>query len=321
MSSTHQLPFPSILRDGVSFFSFLLHNNLMNILQKIFTDYYEQILYTLHPRQTEIENINKMIHCGDPSFCGAMYACPHCDHLKFVPFRCHSRFCPTCGNKYAMQRTTSMSFKLIAVRHRHCVFTIDEILRDFFLKDRSLLDCLFHAVNSVVSRMFFKTNKSKNFTPGFIMVSILLAVILNGILISTVLFLKAALATMLSGATFIILITPSSEMRFVPPCSIYFSKNLAPLLKLLKPFATLNINMAFMFMLNLISVTQKLSLNTLADILDALLSLLPESIITMADRLLFIITATKMNSMFRKPFLSLFSSKGSSAISLKNISK
>lgn len=199
----------------------------MNILQKIFTDYYEQILYTLHPRQTEIENINKMIHCGDPSVGGAMYACPHCNHLKFVPFRCHSRFCPTCGNKYAMQRTTSMSFKLIAVRHRHCVFTIDENLRDFFLNDRSLLDCLFHAVNSVVSRMFFKTNKSKNFTPGFIMVSILLAVILNGILISTVLFLKAALATMLSGATFIILITPSSEMHFVPPCSIYFSKNLA----------------------------------------------------------------------------------------------
>ena len=142
----------------------------MNILQKIFTDYYEQILYTLHPRQTEIENINKMIHCGNSSFGGAMYACPHCDHLKFVPFRCHSRFCPTCGNKYAMQRTTSMSFKLIAVRYRHCVFTIDENLRDFFLKNRSLLDCLFHAVNSVVSRMFFKTNKSKNFTPGFIMV-------------------------------------------------------------------------------------------------------------------------------------------------------
>ena len=76
----------------------------MNILQKIFTDYYEQILYTLHPRQTEIENINKMIHCGAPSFGGAMYACPHCDHLKFIPFRCHNRFCPTCGNKYAMQR-------------------------------------------------------------------------------------------------------------------------------------------------------------------------------------------------------------------------
>ena len=142
----------------------------MNILQRILTDYYEEIKYTLHPRSSEIENIDKMIHCGDPSFGGAMYACTHCGNLKFVPFRCHSRFCPTCGNKYSMERTTSMSFKLIAVRHRHCVFTIDHNLRDFFLQDRSLLNCLFHAVNSVISRMFLKLSKSKHYTPGFIMV-------------------------------------------------------------------------------------------------------------------------------------------------------
>jgi hypothetical protein len=37
----------------------------MNILQKIFTDHYEEIKYTLHPRDTEMENIDKMIHCGD----------------------------------------------------------------------------------------------------------------------------------------------------------------------------------------------------------------------------------------------------------------
>ena len=142
----------------------------MNVLQQIFTDCYEEIEYILHPRKTEMENIDKMIHCGDPSFGGAMYGCPHCGKLKFVPFRCHSRFCPTCGNKYTMDRTTSMSFKLVNVTHRHCVFTIDENLREFFLKDRSLLDCLFHSVNSVITRMFFKMNKSKNFTPGFIMV-------------------------------------------------------------------------------------------------------------------------------------------------------
>ena len=142
----------------------------MNVLQQIFTDYYEEIEYTLHPRKTEMENIDKMIHCGDPSFGGAMYGCPHCGNLKFVPFRCHSRFCPTCGNKYTMDRTTSMSFKLVNVTHRHCVFTIDKSLREFFLKDRSLLDCLFHSANSVITRMFYKMNKSKNFTPGFIMV-------------------------------------------------------------------------------------------------------------------------------------------------------
>ena len=142
----------------------------MNILQKIFTDYYEEIKYTLHPRDTEMENIDKMINCGNPAFGGAMYGCTHCGKLKFVPFRCHSRFCPTCGTKYAMERTTTMSFKLVNVPHRHCVFTIDETLREFFLNDRSLLDCLFHSVSSVISRMFFKMNKSKNYTPGFIMV-------------------------------------------------------------------------------------------------------------------------------------------------------
>ena len=142
----------------------------MNILQKIFIDHYEEMIYTLHPRKSVIENVDKMIHCGDPSFGGAMYGCSHCGKLKFVPFRCHSRFCPTCGNKYAMERTTSISFKMIPVQHRHCVFTIDENLRSFFLNDRSLLDCLFHAVESVISRMFFELNKSKNFTPGFILV-------------------------------------------------------------------------------------------------------------------------------------------------------
>ena len=142
----------------------------MNILQNIFNDHYEEMLYILHPRQSVIENVNKMINCGDPAFGGAMYGCTTCGHLKFVPFRCHSRFCPTCGNKYSMDRTTSMSFKIINVKHRHCVFTIDDSLRPFFLEDRSLLICLFSAVNSVVSRMFFKQNKSESFTPGFICV-------------------------------------------------------------------------------------------------------------------------------------------------------
>ena len=142
----------------------------MNILQRIFTNYYEEIKYTLHPRASEIENIEKMINCGDPSFGGAMYGYPHCGNLKFIPFRYHSRFCPSCGNKYSMERTTSMSFKLVNVQHRHCVFTIDENLRDFSLQNRTLLHCLFHSVASVISHMFFKMNKSKNFTPGYIMV-------------------------------------------------------------------------------------------------------------------------------------------------------
>ena len=142
----------------------------MNVLQKIFKEHYEEMLYILHPRDSIIENVDKMIDCGDPSFGGAMYGCDSCGTLKFVPFRCKSRFCPTCGNKYSIDRSTSMSFQIINVQHRHCVFTIDENLRHFFQKDRSLLNCLFSAVRSCVLRMFLKDNKKENFTPGFICV-------------------------------------------------------------------------------------------------------------------------------------------------------
>ena len=48
--------------------------------------------------------------------------------------------------------------------------TIPEELRIYFLHDRSLLSCLFHAVRDVVLRMFAKMNKTENFTPGFICV-------------------------------------------------------------------------------------------------------------------------------------------------------
>ena len=36
----------------------------MNILQKIFIEHYEEIIYTLNPRRSVIENIDKMIRYG-----------------------------------------------------------------------------------------------------------------------------------------------------------------------------------------------------------------------------------------------------------------
>ena len=140
--SAHQLPYPSILRGkGFLFFLLLYHNKFMNkhmtIIQEIFADHYEEILYTLHPRATEIENIEKMVNRG---------------------------------NLYSQKRTEAMANQLVAVRHRHCVFTIPEELRHFFKEKHTLLDCLVNAVHSIVSRMFYSVNNSKNFTPGFICV-------------------------------------------------------------------------------------------------------------------------------------------------------
>lgn len=142
----------------------------MNVLQKIFKDHYEEIIYILHPHKSIIENIDKMINCGDSSFGGALYGCTECGKLKFVLFRCKSRFCPSCGTMYSIDRTTAMSFKIINVSHRHCVFTIDNELRHFFAEDRSLLSLLFTAVQNTIFRLFHKDNKSELFTPGFICV-------------------------------------------------------------------------------------------------------------------------------------------------------
>lgn len=45
-------------------------------------DHYEEILYILHPRQVVVDNINKLLNCGDPSFGGAMYICPYCQNMN-----------------------------------------------------------------------------------------------------------------------------------------------------------------------------------------------------------------------------------------------
>ncbi|MFR9101926.1 MAG: transposase zinc-binding domain-containing protein [Coprococcus phoceensis] len=185
----------------------------MNILQRIFTDYYEEIKYTLHPRKAEMENIDKMLGCGDPSFGGAMYVCTHCGNFKFVPFRCHSRFCPTCGNKYAMERTTNMSFKLVNVAHRHCVFTIDENLRDFSSMTAPFLTVFFMQLTASFPVCFSNLINPKTSLPALSWFYIPLAETSNGILISIAFFQKVGLVMMASGVMSVILIILTFAMR------------------------------------------------------------------------------------------------------------
>ena len=39
-----------------------MHNSLMNVLQQIFTDYYEEIEYTLHPSLKDILVVRSMAY-------------------------------------------------------------------------------------------------------------------------------------------------------------------------------------------------------------------------------------------------------------------
>ncbi|EKX94102.1 hypothetical protein HMPREF9998_00565 [Peptostreptococcus anaerobius VPI 4330 = DSM 2949] len=135
-------------------------------------EHYEEIQYILKPRPVVMDNINRLIRCGDPDYGGALFICPECGEIKFVPYRCHSKLCSTCGAIYSLKRAQTMQSIMIDVKHRHIVFTIDEALRPFFLHDRSLLNLLFDSVEEVLTCFFqniaHKT-KCEILRPGFTM--------------------------------------------------------------------------------------------------------------------------------------------------------
>lgn len=144
-------------------------NNKSFTIKQILSDHWDEFLslgYDLRPAIPK--NVEKVIHCGNPSFGHALYFCDHCHKFKYVPFRCKSRFCNTCGATYVAERAKSISSKLINCKHRHLVFTIPSELRNFFRFDRSLLDVLFQASSQTLFAWFHKLNKSEHFTPGFI---------------------------------------------------------------------------------------------------------------------------------------------------------
>ena len=106
----------------------------MNILQRIFTDYYEKIKYTLHPRFSEMENIEKMINCGDPSFGGAISKEKH--HV----FRCFNQWrtailssfgydplqCPDCGHE----------MEFLELYYNHQRVSLEELYKKAMSKSR-----------------------------------------------------------------------------------------------------------------------------------------------------------------------------------------
>lgn len=138
-------------------------------IQQIFQDNWDSFLEldnNMFIRPVVFDEVNKILNCGNPDYGYALYICDHCHKTLKVPFRCKSRFCNTCGVKYAQDRALSMIKKSIRCKHRHIVFTISDKLRDYFLKYRFLLDGLFEAASKTIMSWFCELNKSQNFTPG-----------------------------------------------------------------------------------------------------------------------------------------------------------
>ena len=138
-------------------------------IKQIFIDNWDTFILKnsqLNIRPVVFKEVERMMNCGNPEFGYALYYCEHCNKFMHVPFRCKSRFCNTCGVKYAQDRALNISKKMIRCKHRHIVFTIPEQLRIYFLKDRNLLNGLFQAASETILSWFRDLNKSQNFTPG-----------------------------------------------------------------------------------------------------------------------------------------------------------
>ena len=109
-------------------------------IQQIFQDNWNNFVIdnpNILIRDSIFDEVNKVINCGNPDFGYAIYICEHCGKFLKVPFRCKSRFCNTCGVKYAQDRALSMSKKSFRCKHRHIVFTMSDKLWPYFLKYRN----------------------------------------------------------------------------------------------------------------------------------------------------------------------------------------
>lgn len=138
-------------------------------IKQIFNDHWDNFVIRnpeFDIRQVVFDEVEKIINCGNPDYGYALYVCDHCKKFVKVPFRCKSRFCNTCGVKYAQDRAFSMTKKSIRCKHRHIVFTMSDKLWPYFQKYRNLLDGLFEAASSSILSWFYELNKSQNFTPG-----------------------------------------------------------------------------------------------------------------------------------------------------------
>jgi len=139
-------------------------------IKQIFADHWDAFFKAFSDliRPVVDNEVRKVIDCGEMKKGFSLYVCPNCGKYKIVAFRCHSRFCNTCGIKYQQLRADTIANKLLNCNHRHIVFTIPERLRIYFMKDRRLLNILFKSAAQTISDWSYNQNKSMNYQYGMV---------------------------------------------------------------------------------------------------------------------------------------------------------
>lgn len=146
-----------------------------NCVKYIFYDNYEKIveIYNTKMKNGEhkirpycFDQIQKCILCGSMDLGYTVYECQKCGRYTIIPNRCHSRFCSSCAVKKAKETAIEISNIALDCKHRHVVLTIPMQLRNYFLKNRELLNILFIAARNTIydvanNRKYRKAKRKK----------------------------------------------------------------------------------------------------------------------------------------------------------------
>lgn len=90
-------------------------------------------------RDVVVENVNKVMNCGDPDKLGySVYSCESCGSKHIVAHTCKSRFCNSCGKIKNDEWIMKSQERLVNVPHKHLVFTVPSELWLLFRRQSTL---------------------------------------------------------------------------------------------------------------------------------------------------------------------------------------
>ena len=117
----------------------------------------------------QLHSVIAMLKCARNECGGITYGCSDCGEIKFVPFLCHSRFCPICGKRYSEQWGRKLMKRFFPKDHRHVIFTLPKVFWEL-VKSRAdvLINDLFEAAKTVIYRLFKDRFKNYRVRPGII---------------------------------------------------------------------------------------------------------------------------------------------------------
>lgn len=120
-------------------------------------------------RGVEINEVEKMLRCQNENTGYFVFYCSNCNEIKTVHLGCNSRVCTHCGKHFTDRWAGRVALNLFDVVHRHCVFTISNVLWPILRENRKLLKELMDCCIVSTARMMEK-KLGKNVKPGIVAV-------------------------------------------------------------------------------------------------------------------------------------------------------